>query len=53
MAVRNQLLSPNEETSVEAPPVNSLSSSPIAEFATNKELCLATSLINDFGIVLK
>nr|CAD2128783.1 unnamed protein product [Meloidogyne enterolobii] len=52
MAVRNQLLSPNEETS-EAPPVNSLSSSPITEFATNKELCLATSLINDFGIVLK
>ncbi|CAK5040118.1 unnamed protein product [Meloidogyne enterolobii] len=52
MAVRNQLLSPNEETS-EAPPVTSLSSSPITEFATNKELCLATSLINDFGIVLK
>ncbi|KAL7070728.1 hypothetical protein ACQ4LE_009938 [Meloidogyne hapla] len=56
MAVRNQLISPDQNEGNSEPLINSnnsLSSSPIAEFATSKELCLANSLINEFGIGAK
>ena len=57
MAVRQQLLFPDQNEAIASDQSTSnstsLSSTPIAEFATEVEMCLAICLINDFGIVVK